>query len=400
MKSYSYHGENEDGKYIKGIIAAVNVNQARVDLYEKGIKPDSISLTDSYFKRDLFKKRIKTVDIINFTKQFEMMLKSGLPIVKCLDALKEQEEKSPLKKVIGEILAMVKGGAPLSEALQEFPHIFSDLYINMVKAGEQASVLTEIMSRIAETMEKENETNKKVRDALIYPSFILVVALTVISLIIGFVIPVFSEMFTSFGGSLPGPTKVVVDISLFLKQNFLTILMFIAVNIFLIKSFHSSEKGRLKIDTAVLKLPFIGNILLKKSVASFSRTMQSMVESRLTINESLVLSSKTTGNRYIAKKIEDINRAVSEGETLTRALKEAGIFPPIMISLIATGEETGSLDKMFMRLSDILDEDIKRVSQNMIKLLEPIVIIVTGVIIAALIISIYLPVFHLPGTMG
>ena len=400
MKSYSFHGKNEEGRHLKGIVSASNINQARVNLYEKGIKPDSITLRGSYFKRDLLGKKIKTIDVINFTRQFEMMQKSGLPLVKCLKVIKEQEGKSPLKKVIDEILTMVEGGASLSEAISEFPHIFSDFYVNMVKAGEKAGVLTDIMSRVAETLEKENDLNKKVRDALIYPSFILTVALTVIALIIGFVIPVFSEMFVSFGSSLPAPTQFVVDVSEFLKSNFLTILLFIATTVFMIKTFYASDRGRLKIDTLVLKLPFIGNILLKKSIASFSRTMQSMMASRLTINESLALSAKTTGNRFIARIIDDINRTVTEGETLTAALKEAEVFPPIAISLIATGEETGSLDQMFMRLSDILDEEIERVSHNMTKLLEPAVIIVTGVIIAFLIISIYLPVFHLPGTMG
>ncbi|MCP3922701.1 MAG: type II secretion system F family protein [Desulfobacterales bacterium] len=401
MTIFSWKGVDTEGRPLAGDIDAQNLNKARIEIYERGARPDEIKVKKrSFFKRDLFQRKISTVDILNFTRQLETMINSGLPIVRCLSTIKEQEQKPKLKEVITKIQSSVESGSYLSEAISEFPEVFSSLYIHMVKAGEKGGILGKIMSRLADTIEKENDLRKNVKDALVYPAFILSVAITVITIIIGFVIPVFKDMFISFGSDLPLPTQFVVDLSLILKNNSIYILLVLISLTFLLKTLYSSEKGRLRIDALILKVPVIGSIILKKSISSFSRSMGSMMESKVTINEALYLSSKTAENRFFAKIVAEINVGISEGVTLTDAFKQTSIFPPVAVSMIATGDATGSLEKMFKRLADLLDNETQRVSKNMVKLLEPVVIVITGVIVAALIISIYLPVFYLPGTMG
>lgn len=397
---YLYKGTDSSGKVIEGEIKALNKNKAAVELYKEGIRPDSIFIKKSVFAKELFQRKVKTKEVIVLTKQLEMMLKSGLSLLKSLGSIKDQESNKVLRDAVIEILNQVKSGVSFSNALMEQSHIFSEYYVNMVKAGERAGLLPETLKQIAMTLERELTLSKDVRDALLYPGFVLFVALSVIFLIIMFVIPVFQEMFVSMGSDLPGPTKMVIQISDYLKNNVVKIPLFLLSMIILLKTFYASDKGRLIIDRILFKIPLTGKLLLKRSVSSFAGTMHSMIKSGLTINESLYLSSKTSKNRYMGQAVMEINRKIKEGYLLTEAFQDTGLFSPVSISLITTGYESGSLSEMFKKLSDLLDEEINSLSKNVVKLLEPLIIVVTGAIIAGLIISIYLPVFHLPGTMG
>ena len=338
--------------------------------------------------------------MVVFARLFATMINAGLPIIQCLELLGEEEQNKTFAKIIKGLKEDIEGGSSLSEALTKYPDIFDDLFVNLVAAGEAGGILDVILNRLSAYMEKALELKRKVKSAMTYPMTVLVVAFAVVILLLYKVVPVFEEMFASMGSALPGPTQILVDMSRFVQNNILYILGIIVLFVFAFKRYHKTERGRLQIDRTVLKLPVFGLLLKKVAVAKFSRTLSTMMSSGVPILDGLEIVSKTAGNKIVENALMDTRKSISEGKTIAEPLSEAGIFPSMVVSMIAVGENTGALDAMLEKIADFYDSEVDVAVGALTALLEPIMMVFLGGVVGGMIVALYLPIFSMAGAVG
>src|SRR5687767_10032205 len=344
---------------------------------------------------DFFKPGIKTRDVVIFTRQFATMINSGLPLVQALDILSQQTENKVLADVTRQVVYDVESGHTLADALRKHPKAFTDLYVNMVAAGEAGGILDTILLRLAVFLEKNDALVRKVKGAAIYPGVILSVAVIAIGVLLLFVIPVFKEMFASVGMALPLPTRVVIGMSEFLQSYWYLVAGSLAGTVVLGKRYYATSNGKLNIDRMLLKFPVLGDVLRKSAVSRFTRTLGTLISSGVSILEGLEITAKTAGNRVIQDAIMQSRASIAGGDTIAQPLQKSKVFPPMVISMIAVGEQTGGLDEMLSKIADFYDEEVDAAVSNLLSLLEPIMIVFLGVVVGGMVVAMYLPIFDM-----
>jgi type IV pilus assembly protein PilC len=401
MAIFLWEGKTAQGRVLKGEIEASNLEAVFAILRDRRIRPIPNRIRekgrglDTEIKIPGFGEKLKARDLSVFTRQFAAMIDAGLPIVQCLDIQTQQSESKVLRNTLRAIKQDVEGGSTLAEALRKHPKIFDDLYVNMVQAGEAGGVLNAILNRIALFIEKANKLKKKVKGAMIYPCTIVVVAVVVVAILLIFVIPVFAELYGSMGKALPAPTQITINISNWVRANFLY-MIFVLVGIIVgIRSYYQTDNGQMNIDRLLLRLPVVGDLLRKVAVARFSQNMAILLSSGVPILDGLAITARTAGNRVIEKAIMDSRVSISQGRTVAEPLRESKIFPPMVCQMVAVGENTGGLDTMLRKVAELYEDEVDDAVANLTALMEPMIMVVLGVILGGLVISMYLPIFQL-----
>src|SRR5512132_950301 len=339
--------------------------------------------------------RIKMRDIVIFTRQFSTMINAGLPLVQAMGILAEQSENPALREITKAVVFDVESGHTVADALRKHPQAFSELYVNMVAAGEAGGILDTILMRLAVFMEKNDALVRKVKGAMIYPGVIMSVAAIAITILLVFVIPTFRTMFASAGIALPLPTRIVIGLSHLLKTYWWVLLGTIAGTFFVIKRYYATSGGKLNIDRMLLRLPVLGDVLRKSAVSRFTRTLGTLISSGVSILDGLEITAKTSGNLVIQDAIMESRASIAGGETIAAPLKKSAVFPPMVISMIAVGEQTGGLDEMLTKIADFYDDEVDVAVGALLSLMEPIMIVVLGVIVGGMVVAMYLPIFDM-----
>lgn len=338
---------------------------------------------------------IKMRDIVILTRQFSTMINAGLPLVQAMTILAEQSQNKTLSEIMRKVVFDVESGNTVADALSKHPQAFSNLYVNMVAAGEAGGILDTILMRLATFMEKNDALIRKVKGAMIYPGVIMTVAAVAVTVLLIFVIPVFENLFASAGLALPLPTRIVMGASRFLKGYWYIVLAVIGASVFLLKRYHATSNGKLKIDRFMLRVPVLGDVLRKSAVSRFTRTLGTLVSSGVSILDGLEITAKTAGNRVVQDAIMESRSSIAGGDTIAAPLKKSGVFPPMVISMISVGEQTGGLDEMLAKIADFYDEEVDAAVSNLLSLLEPVMIVFLGVVVGGMVVSMYLPIFDM-----
>jgi len=338
---------------------------------------------------------VTTRDIVIFTRQFATMINSGLPLVQALDILAEQSENKMLKDITKAVVYDVESGHTLADALRKHPKAFTELYVNMVAAGEAGGILDTILLRLATFMEKNDALVRKVKGAMIYPAVIFTVAGLAIVILLIFVIPVFQDMFAGIGQALPLPTRIVIGASDFLKHLWWALFLGIAGSAYAIRRYYATSAGKLNIDRAMLHVPVLGDLIRKSAVSRFTRTLGTLIASGVSILDGLEITAKTAGNRVIHDAVMESRASIAGGETIAAPLQKSKVFPPMVISMIAVGEQTGGLDEMLSKIADFYDEEVDAAVDALLSLMEPVMIVVLGVVVGGMIVAMYLPIFNM-----
>jgi type IV pilus assembly protein PilC len=402
MPVYVWVAETKKGRKLKGEIDAANetiaLNQLKKRNFSiKKLKPKPKDLFENI---SFLKPKVTNKDLVVFTRQFSTMIDAGLPLVQGLTILAEQSENPTFKSILKEITKDVEGGSTLAEAMRKHGKVFDDLFVNLVAAGEVGGILDTILRRLATFIEKAEKLKSKIKGALTYPAVVVAIAILVIAVILIFVIPVFEDMFKSFGSALPGPTQLVVNMSRFMKGNFHWVILGLGALVYAFKKYRGTQKGRKQTDALFLKLPIFGDLLKKTAVARFTRTLGTMISSGVPILDALEIVAKTSGNVIIEEILYEVRGSIAEGQTIAEPLSENDIFPGMVIQMIAVGEATGALDSMLEKIADFYDEEVDAAVAALTSMLEPLLMLFLGGAIGGLVIAMYLPIFGMAAAMG
>jgi type IV pilus assembly protein PilC len=334
-------------------------------------------------------------DIVIFTRQFSTMINSGLPLVQALDILSKQSENPILQAVTRQVVFDVESGHTVADALAKHPNAFTELYVNMVAAGEAGGILDTILLRLATFMEKNDALVRKVKGAMIYPGVIMGVAGSAITILLLFVIPTFQSMFESVGLTLPLPTRIVINMSQFLQSYWWACIIAVVLTVQSLRKYYATLDGQLRIDRMLLKAPVLGDVIRKSAVSRFTRTLGTLISSGVSILDGLEITAKTAGNRVISDAIMASRASIAGGDTISAPLAKSGVFPPMVISMIAVGEQTGGLDEMLSKIADFYDEEVDAAVGGLLALMEPMMIVFLGVVVGGMVVAMYLPIFDM-----
>lgn len=406
MPTFLWEGKTAQGRVLKGEVEAPTLDAVLAVLRDRRIRPipSRIREKGKGLEKEItipgFGEKVKSRDVSLFTRQFATMIDAGLPIVQCLEILSEQSESKLLRNTVRTIRQDVEGGSTLAEALKKHPKVFDDLYVNMVAAGEAGGVLNTILNRVALFIEKANKLKKKVKGAMIYPCTIIAVAVIVVAILLIFVIPVFAELYSSMGKVLPAPTQITINISNWFVANWLYMFFGVVGTGVAIRLYYQTDHGRMNVDRVLLRLPVVGDLLRKVAVARFSQNMAILLSSGVPILDGLAITAKTAGNKVVEKAIVDSRTSISQGKTVAEPLRESKIFPPMVCQMVSVGENTGGLDGMLRKVAELYEEEVDDAVANLTALMEPMIMVVLGVILGGLVISMYLPIFQLGSLVG
>jgi len=390
---FLWEGTDRKGNKIKGKSMASSEAQVRADLRRQGVVPSRIKKQGRGLKRG---GTITTADISIFSRQLATMLSAGIPLVQAFEIVGHGHENPAMQKLILAVKTDVEGGSALAEALSKHPLYFDDLFVNLVSAGEQAGALETLLDKIATYKEKTEAIKKKIKKAVTYPAAVLVVALVVTVILLVFVIPAFEDLFKGFGADLPAFTRMVIDLSVFVRQQgwILAIMAVSAVFTFLYFK-KRSRPMRHFLDRVALKMPIIGPILVKAAIARYARTLSTMFSAGVPLVEALESVAGATGNIVYEVGVLRMKDEVSTGQRLQQAMENTGLFPNMVIQMIAVGEESGSLDEMSSKVADFYEEDVDNAVDNLSSLLEPLIMAILGVLVGGLVVAMYLPIFKM-----
>jgi type IV pilus assembly protein PilC len=392
---FQWSGKTPKGTIEKGELTANSRDEVLAYLRKQKIVPTVVTQK----KKAAFsfgQGRVKDKDIVVFTRQFATMIDAGLPLVQALEILAKQTENKTLAGVIEQVKIDVEGGSTYADALKKHPKVFSELYSNMVAAGESGGILDTILNRLAGYIEKSMKLKSKVKGAMIYPAVIVTVAILVIWVIMVKVVPTFATMFARMGGVLPLPTRIIIVISNFLSgPGGLLVAGFIIGMVIFIVLVRRSDKGKKVTDTILLKLPIFGMLLRKVAVSKFTRTLGTLIGSGVPILEGLDITAKTSGNKVVEEEVYAVRQGVSEGKTIAEPLSESKVFPPMVTQMISVGESTGAIDTMLNKISDFYDDEVDQAVNNLTALMEPVIMVFLGVTVGFIVVAMYMPIFKL-----
>jgi type IV pilus assembly protein PilC len=392
MAAFTYTARTATGELRTATVEAATAQDVVAQLRRQRM---TIVKVDESAKPKKVKGAIKMRDIVIFTRQFSTMINAGLPLVQALDILAKQTENKPLAAATRDIVHDVESGHTVADALGKHPKAFSELYVNMVAAGEAGGILDTILMRLATFMEKNDALVRKVKGAMIYPAVIMSVAAIAIAVLLMFVIPVFETMFAGVGMALPLPTRVVIGASAFLRGYWWAVAAGAALTVWGFRRYYATSGGKLVIDRLLLKFPVLGDVLRKSAVSRFTRTLGTLISSGVSILDGLEITAKTAGNRVIQDAIMQSRASIAGGDTIAAPLQKSAVFPAMVISMIAVGEQTGGLDEMLSKIADFYDEEVDAAVSGLLSLLEPIMIVFLGVIVGGMVVAMYLPIFDM-----
>jgi len=401
MPVFAYEGRTASGKVLRGNMEAPSREAVINRLRAQRLQPitNKIRERGKGLDREItlpgFRQKVKPKDVVIFTRQLTTMIDAGMPLVQILDILASQSDNKTFATQVREVKESVEAGSTLSDALRRFPKTWDDLYVNMVQAGEVGGILDTILGRLSIYMEKMMSLKRKIKGAMIYPVTIIAVAVIVTLILLVFVIPVFAELFSSFGQALPLPTQIVINLSNFVVGNLHFMGLAFAAAVVGIRQTYKTERGRMMIDKLMLRFPIIGDLIRKAAIARFSRTLGTLVASGVPILDSLTITAKTAGNKVVEKAGFTIRESISQGRTMLEPLSQSGVFPPMVCQMIGAGELTGAIDQMLQKIADFYEEEVDVAVANLTALMEPLVIVVLGTVIGGLVIAMYLPIFQL-----
>lgn len=400
MPVFKYSGKTRSGTVQKGEIEANDRDNAVAVLRQRQILVTSIKAKPKDIEIKLpGSSSIKPKEVVIFTRQFATMIEAGLPLVQCLDILARQADNKAFANIITRVKTDVESGESFAEALRKHPNTFDEFYANMVEAGETGGILDTILNRLAAYMEKAQALKGKVKSAMVYPAAIVSIAVLVIIFLMTFVIPVFAEMFESFGGTLPAPTKLVMTMSDITKRYILYFIPAVVGGIFLFKRFYRTDKGKRLVDALLLKAPVFGPLVQKVAVAKFTRTLGTLISSGVPIIDGLHITARTAGNKIVEEAVMTTINSVKEGQSLADPLGKQAIFPPMVVQMIEVGESSGALDAMLDKIADFYDEEVDTAVEGLTSLMEPALMVFLGITIGFIVVAMYLPIFKMAGAV-
>jgi type IV pilus assembly protein PilC len=405
MATFAYVGKNRQGAVKKGEVIAKTRDEAIEQLRKLNVGVTSLQekARAQGLLASLGGRGVKDKDLVVFTRQFSTMINAGLPLVQCLDILSTQSENKFLGKAVGEIKLDVEGGSTFADALKRHPKVFDDLYVNMVHAGEVGGLLDTILLRLAKHIEKAMKLKSAVKSAMVYPLTIVGVAIIVITILMIWVIPIFAKMFTDLSGGkvgLPGPTQFVINLSEFMQNYIVYIVVALGGIVYAVKRYYKTANGRIVIDRLLLKMPVIGELIRKTSVAKFTRTLGTLITSGVPIMDGLMITAKTSGNKIVENAILGARQSISGGKTLADPLSKSDVFPKMVVHMISVGESTGALDAMLGKIADFYDDEVDQAVAALTSLLEPAMMVFLGTVIGFIVIAMYLPIFKMASVIG
>jgi type IV pilus assembly protein PilC len=399
MPTFSWKGRTASGATASGELAAGSQTDVVAALRQKKIIPTSIKVKEEKKGLTLFGSRVSRHALSVFTRQFSTMLNAGLPLLSCLEILGKQTESAGLRRVLAEVRGDVEGGLSLADALRRQPKVFDNLYVNMVESGETGGALDVILLRLATYLEKMEVLMRKIKGAMIYPAIISLVAAGAISVMLLFVIPIFAQMFEGVGAELPVMTQVVIGMSNLLKVWAIPGIIIIIALFTILRRWHKTESGARAMDPLLLKMPVFGDLMKKQSIARFSRTLSTLLSSGVPIIDALEITARSSGNWVVEDAILKARTSIKGGENIADPLSKTTVFPPMVTQMIAIGEASGGLDEMLSKVADFYDAEVDQAVENLTSALEPLIMVVLGGIVGFLVISMYLPIFQLAGTV-
>jgi type IV pilus assembly protein PilC len=400
MATFVWTGRTKQGGIQKGEVAAANKDEVVNILRKQNILVTAVNPKSAGINLSFGQGKVGEKDIVIFTRQFSTMIDAGLPLVQCLEIISTQSENKLLAKTLVQVRQDVEGGMTYADSLRKHPKVFDDLYCNMVAAGEAGGILDTILNRLSKQIEKNMKLKKQMKSAMVYPGVIVSVAVIVITVLMVWVIPQFAKMFTDFGGTLPLPTVIVITASEFMQHNIVfMVLALIGIGI-VFKRFYKTENGRRLVDGYLLKVPVVGSLIQKASVAGFTRTLGTLISSGVPILEGLSIVAKTAGNKVVEDALMSVRQSISEGKTIAEPLKKTKVFPPMVVQMIGVGESTGALDAMLDKIADFYDDEVDAAVTSLTALLEPMLMVFLGVTIGFIVIAMYLPIFKMASIVG
>ena len=392
MPTFAYTARLPDGALRSATIDAASREDAVLQLRRRRM---AVVKVDEAGRKPQTGGRVGMRDVVIFTRQFATMINAGLPLVQALDILSRQSENPALQAITKAVVFDVESGAMVADAMRRHPKAFTDLYTNMVAAGEAGGILDTILLRLATFLEKNDALVRKVKGAMVYPAVIMGVAGMAILILLWKVIPVFEEMFSSVDMELPLPTRVVIGLSRFVNGYWWAVGAVVGTGVFLLRRYYATPEGKLVIDRLLLKMPVLGDVLRKSAVSRFTRTLGTLISSGVAILDGLEITAKTAGNRVISDAIMASRASIAGGDTIAAPLAKSAVFPPMVISMIAVGEQTGGLDEMLTKIADFYDDEVDAAVSALLSLLEPIMIVVLGVVVGGMVVAMYLPIFDM-----
>ena len=404
MPNFKYTAKDDSGKTVSGIFEAADYAVAIDMLRKRGLVIVSVKEAAARLKISGIsfgnRKKVKTDDLVVFSRQLATMVDAGIPLVGALDILGDQIENKSFGDIIMKLRNDVETGSSLSDAISKHKKVFSALFVNMVKAGESSGMLDEILDRLAQYLEKTSNLQKKIKSALIYPAVVSAMALGITLLLLLKVIPVFKNIFSGFGAELPKPTMILISISDALQKYFPAIFLIAIVVVLMVTRYVKTDKGRLKYDSLLLKMPIFGVLFTKVAISKFTRTFSTLIKSGVPILNSLEIVGKTSGNRAVEVAVEMVRNNVREGESIAEPLARSKIFPSMVVRMVSVGEQSGELEKMLSKIADFYDEQVDAAVSGLTSLIEPLIIAFLGIVIGTIVICMFLPIFKLTSVMG
>lgn len=344
--------------------------------------------------------RVKSKDLAIFTRQFSVMIDAGLPLVQCLEILASQQQSKSFATALRGVRGSVESGATLAHSMRQFPKVFDALYTNMVEAGEAGGILDGILRRLSAYIEKAVKLKRAVQSAMIYPSAVLIIAGGVVLLLLWKVVPIFATLFTGLGTTLPLPTRIVIQISHGVASFAWMIIIALFALAVALRQYYQTPNGRMAIDTFILRVPVLGLLMRKISVARFTRTLGTLITSGVPMLEALDITARTAGNAVVEKAILEVRKAVEAGQTIVDPLKATKVFPNMVVQMIGVGEQTGALDAMLQKVADFYEDEVDAAVADLLTAMEPLIILFLGVVVGGVVISMYLPLFSLIGKLS
>lgn len=400
MPLFEWQGKSITGEIRRGVLEAPNPQIVEVYLRRLNIIPTKIQLKKESAFKIFRRKAVSDKDIATFTRQFAVILEAGLPIVKSLEVLADQQKNPYFKKILQEVKVKIETGSSLSDALAEYPKVFDNLYVQMVKSGESSGNLDLVLKRLANHLERIMSLKGKVKHAMVYPSVIVIVTIAVISIIMLFVIPKFAEVYESAGRALPLPTQILINISRNFGKILLAFILLTAGIIIGIRYYRTKERGKYNTDKLILRLPLLGDLFHKAAVARIARTLSNLIGGGVPLLQALTIAGETSGNKVLEKAMEEVRINVSAGQSIADPMFYTGVFPYLLVEMVRVGELTGNLEDMLNRVADFFEEEVDRMVNTLSTLIEPILIVFLGIVVGSILVALYLPIFKLGEVIG
>jgi type IV pilus assembly protein PilC len=402
MPEYEYRATGRSGETVVGRRTATTREALDAILRREQLSPTRIveKGKEIAIPKPKVGGKVSPKELAIFTRQFSVMIDAGLPLVQCLEILASQQENKGFAKALTEVRGSVEAGSTLANGLRLFPKIYDTLYCNMVEAGETGGILDTILQRLSGYIEKAVKLSRAVKSALIYPVAVLVIAGGVIFLLLWKVVPIFATLFAGLGVDLPLPTRIVIGLSDAIAKFALPLIILGGLGVWGLKRYYATPPGRMAIDKLILKLPLLGSLMRKIGVARFTRTLGTLITSGVPMLEAMDITARTSGNAVIEEAILTVRKAIETGRTIVDPLRETGVFPNMVVQMIGVGEQTGALDSMLGKVADFYEDEVDAAVGDLLTAMEPMIILILGVVVGGVVISMYLPLFSLIGKLA